>query len=149
MNDHKQNLVRTNRKYHISEVATGSAKNFIKKETLPQVFSCEFCKISKSAFFTEDLWTTASDFYKNSSQFIVVASFYRACDYLSLDFRTASLSFWPYQARHGNTFLWSRDSKSSINSTLSFWKGQMFSNFYGEIWPVFDLTINAFYWRDL
>ena len=24
--------------------------NFIKKESLPQVFSCEFCKISKSNF---------------------------------------------------------------------------------------------------
>ena len=26
-------------------------KNFIKKETLAQVFSCEFCKISKNTFF--------------------------------------------------------------------------------------------------
>ena len=34
--------------------------NFIKKETLAQVFSCEFCEISKNTFFTERLWTTAS-----------------------------------------------------------------------------------------
>ena len=34
--------------------------NFIKKETLAQVFSCEFCEISKNTFFTEHLWTTAS-----------------------------------------------------------------------------------------
>ena len=27
-----------------------SACNFIKKETLTQVFSCEFCKVSKNAF---------------------------------------------------------------------------------------------------
>ena len=27
--------------------------NFIKKETLAQVFSCEFCEISKNTFFTE------------------------------------------------------------------------------------------------
>ena len=27
------------------------ACNFIKKETLAQVFSCEFCKISKNAFY--------------------------------------------------------------------------------------------------
>ena len=33
--------------------------NFIKKETLAQVFSCEFCEISKKTFFTEHLWTTA------------------------------------------------------------------------------------------
>ena len=31
------------------------ACNFIKKETLAQVFSCEFCKISKNIFFTEHL----------------------------------------------------------------------------------------------
>ena len=29
----------------------GGACNFIKKETLAQVFSCEFCKISKNTFF--------------------------------------------------------------------------------------------------
>ena len=34
--------------------------NFIKKEALAQVFSCEFCEISKNTFFTEHLWTTAS-----------------------------------------------------------------------------------------
>ena len=34
--------------------------NFIKKEPLTQVFSCEFCEISKNTFFTEHLWTTAS-----------------------------------------------------------------------------------------
>ena len=31
---------------------------FIK--SLAQVFSCEFCEISKNTFFTEHLWTTAS-----------------------------------------------------------------------------------------
>ena len=31
------------------------ACNFIKKETLAQVFSCEFCKIFKNTFFTEHL----------------------------------------------------------------------------------------------
>ena len=49
-----------------SEAATriaGQACNFIKKETLAQVFSCEFCKISKNTFFTEHLPTTASVFY--------------------------------------------------------------------------------------
>ena len=37
------------------------ACNFIKKKTLAQVFSCEFCEISKNAFLTENLWTTASE----------------------------------------------------------------------------------------
>ena len=35
------------------EVAGGAACNFIKKETLAQVFSCEFCEISKNTLFTE------------------------------------------------------------------------------------------------
>ena len=34
--------------------------NFIKKESLAQVFSFEFCEISKNNFFTEHLRTTAS-----------------------------------------------------------------------------------------
>ena len=34
--------------------------NFIKKETLAHVFSCEFCEIFKNTFFTEYLRTTAS-----------------------------------------------------------------------------------------
>ena len=37
------------------------ACNFIKKKTLAQVFPCEFCETSKSTFFTEHLWATASD----------------------------------------------------------------------------------------
>ena len=37
------------------------ASNFIKKETLAQVLSCEFCKFFKNIFFTEHLWATASE----------------------------------------------------------------------------------------
>ena len=40
----------------------GVACNFIKKETLAQVFSCEFCEIFKNIFLTEHLWTTTSLF---------------------------------------------------------------------------------------
>ena len=36
--------------------------NFIKKETLAQVFSCEFSEISKNTFFVEHLWATASEY---------------------------------------------------------------------------------------
>ena len=36
------------------------ACNFIKKETLRQVFSCEFCEISEHTFFTKHLRATAS-----------------------------------------------------------------------------------------
>ena len=35
------------------------ASNFIKNETLAEVFSCKFCKMFQKTFFTEHLWTTA------------------------------------------------------------------------------------------
>ena len=37
-----------------------AGRNFIKKENLAQVFSCELCEISKNTFFTEHLRATAS-----------------------------------------------------------------------------------------
>ena len=58
--------------------------NRIKKETLEQVISCEFCEISKN-ISTEHLWTTASSFcfsffvlfvlffsFKNQSLFLYI-----------------------------------------------------------------------------
>ena len=38
----------------------GFCKTLFKKEALAQVFSCEFCEISKNIFFTEHVWATAS-----------------------------------------------------------------------------------------
>ena len=38
-------------------------RNFIKKETLAQVFFCEFYEIFKATFFTEHLRMTASEWY--------------------------------------------------------------------------------------
>ena len=43
-----------------SQENTCEAFNFIKKETLADVFSCEFCDISKNTFFTEHRRATAS-----------------------------------------------------------------------------------------
>ena len=37
------------------------ACNFIKNETLAQLFSCEFYEIFKNTFFTEHLWSTDSE----------------------------------------------------------------------------------------
>ena len=34
--------------------------NLVKKETLAQVFYCEFCEILKTTFPTEHIWITAS-----------------------------------------------------------------------------------------
>ena len=46
-----------------------SACNFIKKESLVQVFSCKFCKISKSTFFIEHLRANASETYISDINF--------------------------------------------------------------------------------
>ena len=40
---------------------------FIKKETLAQVSSSEFCEIFKNTFFIEDLRATASEYFKTLS----------------------------------------------------------------------------------
>ena len=51
------------------------------KETVAQVFSYEFCEISKNTFFTEYLWETASDSVSFSKQlfsellWMVIASY--------------------------------------------------------------------------
>ena len=44
--------------------------NFIKKETLAQLFSCGFCGICKNIFFTEFLWVTDSLLFFIISLFI-------------------------------------------------------------------------------
>ena len=44
-----------------NKVAGLKTATLIKKETLAQVFSCEFSEIFKNVFFTEHLRTTASN----------------------------------------------------------------------------------------
>ena len=41
-----------------------ATSNFIKKETLAQVFSWEFCEISMNTFLTQHLCVTTSDTFK-------------------------------------------------------------------------------------
>ena len=43
-----------------NKVADLKQRNSFKKETLAQLFFCEFCEISKNAFLPEHLRTTAS-----------------------------------------------------------------------------------------
>ena len=53
--------------------------NFIKKETLPQVFPCELCKSSKGTFFTEHLGATASEYCsRNFEVFCIYTSMLEA-----------------------------------------------------------------------
>ena len=42
--------------------ARPQVSNFIKKESLTQAFSYEFCKIFRNNFFTEHIQSTASEF---------------------------------------------------------------------------------------
>ena len=44
--------------------------NFIKKETLAQMFSSEFCEISKNTSFTEHLRASASEIYDADKLFL-------------------------------------------------------------------------------
>ena len=57
--------------------AVFSPSNFIKKETLVQVFSCEFGEISKNTFFTEHPWATASE--SNYWQFCMEMLHFQFC----------------------------------------------------------------------
>ena len=46
--------------FYKKRCSQASDMQLYKEETLVQVFSCEFCKIFKNTFFTENLWTTTS-----------------------------------------------------------------------------------------
>ena len=54
----------------------------MKKETLAQVFSCEFCKISKNTFFTEHLRTTASEYNKANENWSLESVQNQTCAHL-------------------------------------------------------------------
>ena len=55
-----KNFVKFTRKH----LCQGLFFNLIKKETLAQVFSCEFCEIFKNIFFTEQLQVSVFVFYQ-------------------------------------------------------------------------------------
>ena len=57
----KKELLESSQNSEENNCARAQACNFIKKEALAQVFSCEFCDTSNNTFFREQLWTTASD----------------------------------------------------------------------------------------
>ena len=57
-----RNFAKFTGKHLCKSLFFNKACNFIKKETLEQVFSYEFCKISKSNFFSEHVWATTSVF---------------------------------------------------------------------------------------
>ena len=48
-------------KFCLLKTSSISKSNYIKKEALALVFSCEFWEMSKNTFFTQHLWTTSSE----------------------------------------------------------------------------------------
>ena len=48
---HQRCSMKTSASFFFNKVAGLRPWNFIKKETLAQVFSCEFCEVSKNTFF--------------------------------------------------------------------------------------------------
>ena len=64
------------------------ACNFIKKETLAQVFSCEFCEVSKNTFFYRIPLVAASEIFHNEviPGFLVTMDFEQAFDSLDYEF---------------------------------------------------------------
>ena len=75
-----------------NKVGKPQACNFVKKETLAQVFSCEFCEISKNSFFAEHLWATASDCYHFIAIRIILLNNLKARDEDILKFSDYSLT---------------------------------------------------------
>ena len=69
------------------------------KETVANVFSCEFCEISRNAFFTEHVWTTAS--ISNISGNVLLIEHDRITSGISLKvISETDLNFMPYFATY-------------------------------------------------
>ena len=72
------------------------ACNFIEKETLVQVFSCEFWEISRNTFFTEHFWTTVSLLYMHTGNNVKIFQTYcfHPCEQLILVLITIFLKIY-------------------------------------------------------
>ena len=89
-----------------------AAYNFIKKETLTQVFSCEFCEIFKNTILTEHLPATAS----SNSLFLLCSKkiiLYVLCKLFTKQIRQIFYCFsyltdnpWCFQRNHIASLKW-------------------------------------------
>ena len=61
-----------------NKVNRPKACNFIKKETLTEVFSCECCEIYKNTYFEKHLQTAASE-EENSYQVLLAVFLHNSC----------------------------------------------------------------------
>ena len=81
---------------------------------MAQVFSCEFCEISKNTFFTEHIWVTASVFVIKNFQ--SVAILHEMLEILILTFCNFNTLFFPkYFPLQYSTQLWLSKDTNFIN----------------------------------
>ena len=64
--------------------------NFIKKETVAQVFSCEFCEIFKNTVFTKQFQVTDSDI---RMQVVVIYNLNLSSQFVAINVTFSLLSF--------------------------------------------------------
>ena len=102
------------------EISQNSQENtyarLLKKETLAQVFSCEFCEISKNTFFTERVWLTDSDYWSN---FFLVES--RTIERGIFPYKT-SLSKANFKTNRIRSTKWSYQKERGFATILLIWK---------------------------
>ena len=97
------------------------ASKFIKKESLAQAFSCEFCENSKNTFFTEHLWATVSAKTHISTAPIRKERLFKKmkkfCFWWLLVWKIKLLSFWIFRCSQKRCFI---KKKSVFENVVEF-----------------------------
>ena len=76
-------------------------KTFIKKEARAQAFSCQFCENFQNTFFTEHLWTTASEHCFRDWLYILINTFH----ILYIKFHHRNVIFFLFSFRFSRIWL--------------------------------------------
>ena len=104
----------------LSRVCVVLCRNFIKKETLAQMFCCEFCEISENAFFTRSPPVAASVCYNTAQPPQVANNNYSQMNIVKFEYCSTIL------IRIGNTW-------------------DISHNFYQILWQIFHDLVSFFY----
>ena len=94
----------------LNKVAGLRAKvcNFIKKKSLAQVFSCEFCEISKNTFFHRTPLVAASERCRSFSYFLLQVFFSQFCYTLILIYKQLGSGVIPQSCLYFQGFMGSK-----------------------------------------
>ena len=84
------------------------ACNFIKKKSLAQVFSCEFCKISKNTFFHKTPLVAASERCRSFSYFLLQVFFSQFCYTLIFLYKQLESGVIPQSCLYFQSFMGSK-----------------------------------------